>query len=36
MRTIKIKVYTIKDHPNKEKCFEWIRDNWFDLNIDKF
>ena len=31
MREIKIKVYTIEDHPNKEKCFDWIR-NWTDLN----
>jgi len=32
MRTVKINVYTIVDHPNPEKCFEWIRDNWHDLN----
>lgn len=32
MRTIKIKVYTIEDHPNVEKCYEWIRNNWHDLN----
>jgi len=32
MRTIETKVYTIDEHPNKEKCFEWIRDNWHDLN----
>ena len=32
MRTIETKIYTIEDHPNKEKCFEWIRDNWHDLN----
>lgn len=32
MREIKIKVYTIEDHPNKEKCFDWIRENWTDLN----
>lgn len=32
MRIIETKVYTIEEHPNKEKCFEWIRDNWHDLN----
>lgn len=32
MRTIEIKIYKIEDHPNKEKCFEWIRNNWHDLN----
>jgi len=32
MRTIETKVYTIDEHPNKEKCFEWIRNNWHDLN----
>lgn len=39
MRTIKKTVYTIDDHPKKEKCFEWIRDNWHDLNnhsVDEF
>lgn len=25
------KVYTIESHPNPELCFEWIRDNWYDL-----
>lgn len=33
MRTVEIKIYTISDHPNKEKCFDWIRENWHDLNI---
>ena len=23
--------YTIDEHPNKEKCFDHIRDNWHDL-----
>jgi hypothetical protein len=32
MRVIETKIYTIEEHPNKEKCFEWIRNNWFDLN----
>lgn len=32
MRIIKIKVYTIEEHPNKGKCFNWIRNNWHDLN----
>lgn len=32
MRTIKTNLYTINDHPNKELCFEWIRENWNDLN----
>ena len=32
MRTIITKVYTIEEHPNQEKCFEWIRNNWNDLN----
>src|SRR5210317_1076780 len=32
MRTIELKVYTINEHPNKDKCFDWIRNNWYDLN----
>lgn len=32
MRIIETKVYTINEHPNKEACFNWIRDNWHDLN----
>ena len=32
MKIIETKVYTIEEHPNKEKCFEWIRNNWYDLN----
>ena len=32
MRIIETKVYTIEEHPNKEKCFDWIRNNWYDLN----
>lgn len=39
MRTVTKTVYTIEDHPDKEKCFEWIRNNWHDLNnhsVDEF
>ena len=32
MRTIEKTIYTIGTHPNKESVFDWIRDNWFDLN----
>jgi hypothetical protein len=32
MRIIELKVYEIDEHPNKEACFEWIRNNWHDLN----
>lgn len=32
MRTIETKVYTIEEHPNKDLCFEYIRNNWHDLN----
>lgn len=32
MRTITTTVYTIDEHPNPEKCYEWIRENWHDLN----
>ena len=32
MRTIQIPIYQINEHPNKEKCYQWIRDNWHDLN----
>ena len=32
MKVIETKVYEIGEHPNKEKCFEWIRSNWSDLN----
>jgi len=30
-RTIETTVYTIEEHPNPEKVFEWIRDNWHGL-----
>ncbi len=32
MRQIITNVYTIDEHPNKKACYEWIRDNWHDLN----
>ena len=32
MRIIETKIYTINEHPNKDLCFEWIRNNWHDLN----
>ena len=32
MRIIETKIYTIDEHPNKSLCFDWIRDNWHDLN----
>lgn len=31
MRTKTINIYTIDEHPNPEKCFDWIRNNWHDL-----
>ena len=32
MRTITTNIYTIDEHPNPELCFEWMRDNYPDLN----
>jgi hypothetical protein len=32
MRIIEIKVYKIEEHPNKKLCYDWIRNNWHDLN----
>jgi len=32
MRTIETKIYTIDEHPNVDLCYDWIRDNWHDLN----
>jgi len=29
--TVIYKTWTIEDHPNKEACFDWIRNNWHDL-----
>ena len=30
-RNIETTVYTIEEHPNAEKVYEWIRNNWYDL-----
>lgn len=27
-----VKSYTIDSHPNPDLCFQWIRENWHDLN----
>tara|TARA_R110000851_G_scaffold308761_1_gene467797 strand:- start:861 stop:1295 length:435 start_codon:yes stop_codon:yes gene_type:complete len=32
MRTIEKVVYFIGEHPNPEKCYKWINENWHDLN----
>lgn len=32
MKKITFKVYQIDEHPNKEAVFDWIRNNWHDLN----
>lgn len=32
MRLIVTQVFEIEEHPNREKCYEWIRSNWHDLN----
>lgn len=32
MRLIVTQVFQIEEHPNREKCYEWIRSNWHDLN----
>jgi len=31
MRTIETKIYKLHEHPDKELCFDWIRNNWVDL-----
>jgi hypothetical protein len=31
MRTIETKVYTIEDHPEPAKVYQWINDNWHNL-----
>lgn len=39
MKTRIINIYTIEEHPDKDKVFNWIRDNWHDLNnhsVDEF
>ncbi len=32
MRILETKIYTIDEHPNKELCFDYIRNNWHHLN----
>lgn len=32
MRIKEIKVYKIDEHPDKDEVYEWIRNNWHDLN----
>lgn len=32
MRILETKVYTIDEHPNKDLCFDYIRQYWHDLN----
>ena len=32
MRIIETKVYKIQEHPNKDKCYSWMRDNLHDIN----
>ena len=31
MRQVTFKIYTIDEHPNPEACYNWIRNNWYDL-----
>lgn len=31
MRQEIINIYQIHEHPDKDACFEWIRNNWYDL-----
>ena len=32
MRIVETKIYKIGEHPAPKECFEWIRQNWNDLN----
>ena len=32
MKVIEIKIYKINEHPNKVLCYDFIRNNWLDLN----
>lgn len=32
MKTIEIKIYNIDEHPAPEKVYQWVRENWHDLN----
>ncbi len=34
MRIIETKVYTINEHPNQDKCFDWMRNNMYNLNTN--
>ena len=36
IREHKYKSYTIDDHPNKQKVYDWIRENWHDLGDHVF
>jgi hypothetical protein len=39
MKTVKTNYYTIEEHPKKRNVYNWIRDNWHDLNdhnVDEF
>lgn len=31
MRSVKINIYKVAEHPNKELVFKWIKDNWHDI-----
>jgi len=32
MRIVETKVWTISEHPNPDRCYDWIRNNWHGLN----
>ena len=32
MRIIETKVWEIEEHPDKDKCYDWIRNNIHDIN----
>ncbi|MDJ1139619.1 hypothetical protein [Marinicella marina] len=32
MQTVTYNIYSINEHPNKDAVFNWVRDNWHDLN----
>lgn len=34
MRIIETKVWEIGEHPNRDLCYQWLRNNWHDLNQD--
>ena len=31
MREITYTVYKIDEHPDKDRCFDWVRNNMYDL-----